>query len=103
MRSAKARLKKSKLSKSKPVKAQGEHCQTAQLFQNGHSQAVRLPKEFRMPGNTVYVKKMDNCVLLIPVDNPWWPLLNTLGKFPKDFFPNGRELLPDQEREDIFP
>jgi len=30
---------------------------TAKLFKNGQSQAVRLPKEFRMVGNEVYIKK----------------------------------------------
>ena len=29
---------------------------TAKLFQNGKSQAVRLPKEFRMAGKEVYIK-----------------------------------------------
>ena len=29
---------------------------TAKLFQNGQSQAVRLPKEFRFEGEEVYIK-----------------------------------------------
>ncbi|RLB14545.1 MAG: hypothetical protein DRN37_03085 [Thermoplasmata archaeon] len=28
---------------------------TAKLFKNGNSQAVRLPKEFRLPGDEVYI------------------------------------------------
>jgi len=28
---------------------------TAKLFKNGESQAVRLPKEFRFPGNEVFI------------------------------------------------
>ena len=31
--------------------------QTAKLFNNGCSQAVRLPKEFRFSGDDVYIKK----------------------------------------------
>ena len=31
--------------------------QTAKLFNNGRSQAVRLPKEFRFSGDEVYIKK----------------------------------------------
>ena len=31
--------------------------ETAKLFMNGRSQAVRLPKEFRFDGDEVYIKK----------------------------------------------
>ncbi len=39
---------------------------TAKLFQNGQSQAVRLPREFRFEDDRVYVKKSGNVVMLIP-------------------------------------
>jgi antitoxin VapB len=44
---------------------------TAKLFQNGKSQAVRLPKEYRFRGTKVYVKKMGNAVVLIPEQDSW--------------------------------
>lgn len=31
--------------------------QTAKVFQNGRSQAIRLPKEFRVDTDEVYLKK----------------------------------------------
>ncbi len=40
--------------------------QTARLFVNGNSQAVRLPKEFRFEGDEVVIKKVGNAVLLLP-------------------------------------
>ena len=43
----------------------------AKLFKNGESQAVRLPKEFRMPGSSVYIRKLDSAVILIPKEKPW--------------------------------
>ena len=43
----------------------------AKLFQNGRSQAVRLPKEYRLPGDSVYVRKLAGRVILIPKDQPW--------------------------------
>jgi antitoxin VapB len=58
---------------------------TARLFNNGRSQAVRLPKEFRFEGNDVYVKKLDNIVMLFPMEDPWIPLINSLDKFTVDF------------------
>ena len=40
--------------------------ETAKLFMNGRSQAVRLPKEFRFNGDEVYIKKVGDAVVLIP-------------------------------------
>jgi antitoxin VapB len=60
---------------------------TAKLFKNGRSQAVRLPKEYSFPGDEVYVKKVNGIVMLIPKNqNPWKPLLNSLDKFTDDFY-----------------
>jgi antitoxin VapB len=40
---------------------------TAKLFMHGRSQAVRLPKEFRLPGTEVRVSRMGNRVVLEPI------------------------------------
>ena len=58
---------------------------TARLFSNGRSQAVRLPKEYRFKGNDVYIKKFENIIMLIPKDDPWAPLVNSLDAFSDDF------------------
>jgi antitoxin VapB len=58
---------------------------TAKLFQNGQSQAVRLPKEFRFEDDHVYVKKSGNVVILIPAHNSWQSLIDSLDKFTDDF------------------
>jgi virulence-associated protein VagC len=39
----------------------------AKLFKNGHSQAVRLPKEFRFEGTEVRISRLGDGVLLEPV------------------------------------
>jgi antitoxin VapB len=76
---------------------------TAKLFQNGQSQAVRLPKEFRFEGHEVYIKKIGEATMLIPIHaNPWESLFNSLSKFSDDFM-STREQPTQQEREDIFP
>jgi antitoxin VapB len=41
---------------------------TAKLFKHGRSQAVRLPKEFRLPGKEVHVRRVGRGVLLEPID-----------------------------------
>ncbi len=48
--------------------------ETAKLFINGRSQAVRLPKAFRFEGNEVYIKKTSGGVLLIPQDTTLWDI-----------------------------
>ena len=75
--------------------------QTAKLFPNGQSQAVRLPKQFRFKGNKVFIKKMGRATVLLPTDNPWQSLFESLDKFSKDFMEE-RNQPEQQEREDIF-
>lgn len=66
--------------------------ETAKLFKNGRSQAVRLPKKYSLPGEEVYVKKINGVVMLIPKDeDPWKPLVDSLDKFSDDFFNFSRD------------
>jgi antitoxin VapB len=70
---------------------------TAKLFMHGRSQAVRLPKEFRLPGKEVRVRKVGNGVLLEPIEKKfdvkaWRAKLDALGA--KDFLPEGRPEQP---------
>lgn len=72
---------------------------TAKVFENGRSQAVRLPKEYRFNNNEVIINKIGKIVLLIPKENKWQGLINSLDLFSEDFMENGREQPPVQERE----
>ncbi|MBU1964875.1 MAG: antitoxin [Proteobacteria bacterium] len=72
---------------------------TAKLFQNGNSQAVRLPKEFRIPGNEVKIFKKGNHVILEPIEPTWDPLFESLSEFPEDFMKDGRNQPSMQKRE----
>jgi antitoxin VapB len=74
---------------------------TAKLFQNGQSQAVRLPKEFRFEGDEVIIKRSGNAVVLIPANHSWDTLADSLHKFSADFMDN-RNQPPIQNREDVF-
>ena len=46
---------------------------TSTLFMNGRSQAVRLPKEFRLPGKRVAVRRLGDGILLEPIKDESWP------------------------------
>ncbi len=74
--------------------------QTAKLFNNGRSQAVRLPKDCRFSGDDVYIKKFENIVILMPKENPWISLTNSLEQFSDDFMEN-RSQPENQEREGL--
>ncbi len=74
---------------------------TAKLFQNGQSQAVRLPKEFRFDGDAVYIKKSGSAVVLIPLVNSWDSLIGSLDQFTGDYMA-GRDQPGQQEREPVF-
>ncbi len=46
---------------------------TTTLFQNGRSQAVRLPKEFRLPGREVSIRRLGTGILIEPINATVWP------------------------------
>jgi virulence-associated protein VagC len=46
---------------------------TAKIFQNGRSQAIRLPKAFRFKGNKVKISKKGDKVILEPFKESTWP------------------------------
>jgi antitoxin VapB len=70
--------------------------QTAKLFDNGRSQAVRLPKEFRMLGKDVYIRRFNDMVMLIPKGRSWQPFIESLDLFTDDFMSDYKQ--PAQKR-----
>ena len=53
-----------------------------------------------MPGDSVFIRKLGNSVLLIPKDRPWDSLVEACGRFLDDFM-TGRDQ-GVQEREGRF-
>lgn len=73
----------------------------AKLFQNGKSQAVRLPKAFQFSGDRVFIKKQGKAVILLPFHEPWQVLVDSLDQFSSDFM-DERDQPLQPEREDMF-
>jgi antitoxin VapB len=78
---------------------------TAKIFKHGRGQAVRLPKEFRLPGTEVRVRRVGRSVLLEPIDEPfdvkaWFAKLDEYLDEP--FIPGGREQPPMPPAHNIF-
>lgn len=61
-----------------------ETTQFARLFQNGSSQAVRLPREFRFKGDKVRIRRVGNSVVLEPLADDPATWLAELKKVPAD-------------------
>lgn len=76
--------------------------ETAKLFRNGRSQAVRLPKEFRFEGEKVYVRRMGNAVVLLPYQDSWRGLYESLEWFSEDFMDSREQPSGQEERESPF-
>ncbi len=74
---------------------------TAKIFENGRSQAVRLPKECRFSGEEVAVNKIGDIVMLMPKENKWLGFLNSLNLFSEDFMNDGRRDNILQKREQL--
>ena len=77
----------------------------AKLFKHGGSQAVRLPKEYRMPGTEVTIRPMGRGVYIEPVSfdvDEWLRELDAL--IDPDFMKDGREqpTMPADEPDHLF-
>jgi antitoxin VapB len=73
---------------------------TAKLFMHGRSQAVRLPKEFRMAGTEVEITKSGDVVTLRPIlaeKTDWKTIfaeLEALGPLDDDFMSDRYQDIP---------
>ena len=69
--------------------------ETAKIFENGRSQAVRLPKKFRFNTDEVIVQQ------LVPKESLWQTFMAGLDGFTSDVFADGRDQGVQKERENL--
>ena len=74
---------------------------TAKLFSNGRSQAVRLPKEFRFDEDEVFITKVDDMVILYPRKRGWDLLARAVGRFTEDFMADRAQPTELDQRENL--
>ena len=75
--------------------------ETAKIFENGRSQAVRLPKKFLFNTDEVVVQQLGAAVLLVPKDALWQTFMDGLDSFTDDIFEDGRDQGDLKERETL--
>jgi len=75
---------------------------TAKIFRSGNSQAVRIPKEFRLEGDEVEIQRHGVALVLRPKRGSWTAWTESLKKFTDDFMKEGRKQPPAQKRKRAF-
>lgn len=75
--------------------------EVAKIFENGRSQAVRLPKKFRFTTGEVVVQQLGKAVILVPKEEVWQTFMDGLNSFTDDIFEEGRNQGIQEERESL--
>jgi len=75
--------------------------ETAKVFTNGGSQAVRLPRSCRFEEEEVFAKRIGSIVMLMPKEDPWKTMMEGLSLFTPDFLAQPIEELPLSEDIDL--
>ncbi len=73
----------------------------ARVFQSGNSQAVRLPKEFRLLSKEVEIFRRGSELVLVELARPMERAFQILSELPEDFMGDGRQDSPPQQREEL--
>lgn len=74
---------------------------TAKVFENGRSQAVRLPKEYRFSSDEVMINRIGDIVILMPKTSKWDSFMRAIDMFSSDFMEDGRSEQVEQGREEL--
>ena len=74
---------------------------TTRVFQNGNSQALRIPQEMSTDRKDYCINKIGDIYIAYPADDPWAPVREVLGTFPTDFMSDREQPswidVPDRE------
>ena len=74
---------------------------TAKVFWSGRSQAVRLPRAFRVDGAEVRIRRRGRAIVLEPVPESWKWLDALVGEVDDDFVSAVREQPAATERPEL--
>lgn len=68
------------------------------IQENSGTQSIKIPANFKINDDKVYLKKVGNALYIIPVHNPWQNLFESIDVFSEDFM-NDREQPSEQSRK----
>lgn len=76
---------------------------TAKIFMSGRSQAVRLPKEFRLPGKEVRIKQVEGGGLLLePIAESIDEIYAAMDRLGPIDIERNQPPMPEDEEGDMF-
>ena len=58
---------------------------TTRVFQNGNSQALRIPQDIRTDKKEFFIRRIGDIYIAYPTDDPWAPARQAIGAFSEDF------------------
>jgi antitoxin VapB len=64
---------------------------TAKLFMIGGSQAVRIPRNMRLAGESVSIRKVGTALVIEPINKDGWAWLDTIDPLDPTFMADGRK------------
>lgn len=73
--------------------------EVAKVFWSGRSQAVRLPKAFRLDGDTVRIRRHGAAIVLEPCPRDWQWLRELVAPVDSDFEAAARAQPPAEVRD----
>lgn len=72
---------------------------TTKVFKSGNSQAVRLPKDFKLESDEVEIFRRNGDIVIREIPKNLANAFTLLTKLPEDFFTDGRIDTPAQKRD----
>jgi antitoxin VapB len=73
--------------------------QTTRVFKSGNSQAIRIPKEYQVDEEELFINKIGKTIILYPKNDPWELFKNRHREISDDYFSDGRNQPKMQERD----
>ena len=75
---------------------------TTKVFNNGNSQAIRIPKEYRFEQEEVFIQKIGSAVVIFQHNDRFSILMESLNEFTADYLEDGRPTQPFQSERMSF-
>ena len=64
------------------------------------SQMIKIPDNFKINDDKVYLKKVGNTLYIIPFHNPWQGMFDSVNEFSEDFMDDRQQ--PKQQSRESF-
>lgn len=77
------------------------HQYLTRVFKSGNSQAVRLPREFRMEQEEVYIRREGMSIVITPLPQNWDGFLEGCDALSDDFSVSSTKLPSDVKRDTL--